>query len=307
MIVARTRAELAAAREKLAAPVILVPTMGALHDGHRALLRRARELAGPGGAVVVSIFVNPLQFGPNEDLDNYPRTLDADLAACDAAGADLVFAPSAREMYPQEQLVRVDPGPAGEILEGEFRPGFFHGVLTVVLKLFSLVRPDIAVFGQKDAQQLVLVRRMSADFGLGIEIDAVPTVRAADGLALSSRNKYLSPAERAVAPVLYRALTAGAAAARRAGRGPRRRAGGTRRAAAAGDPGLTSGWTTWRWLTRGATPPFGADDPDFHGTAVLAVAARVGTTRLIDNVPSGAITGGTAARIPSEGTEPACC
>ena len=219
MIVARTRAELSEARGKLPSPVVLVPTMGALHDGHRALLRRARELAGPGGAVAVSIFVNPLQFGPSEDLDSYPRTLDADLAACQAEGADLVFAPAVREMYPQEQLIRVDPGPTGQILEGEFRPGFFHGVLTVVLKLFSLVRPDIAVFGQKDAQQLVLVRRMCADFGLGIEIEAVPTVRAADGLALSSRNKYLSPEERAVAPVLYRALSAGAAAA---GGGPRR-------------------------------------------------------------------------------------
>ena len=192
---------------------VLVPTMGALHDGHRALLRRARDLAGPGGAVAVSIFVNPLQFGPNEDLDKYPRSLDADLAACEAEGVDLVFAPSVREMYPQEQLVRVDPGPTGAILEGEFRPGFFHGVLTVVLKLFSLVRPDAAVFGQKDAQQLVLVRRMVSDFGLAIEVEAVPTVRASDGLALSSRNKYLSPEERAVAPVLHRALAAGAAAA----------------------------------------------------------------------------------------------
>ena len=213
MIVAETRAELRAARDKLAFPVVLVPTMGALHDGHRALLRRAREVAGQGGMVAVSIFVNPLQFGPNEDLDKYPRSLDADLAVCEAEGVDLVFAPSVSEMYPQEQLVTVDPGPTGEILEGEFRPGFFHGVLTVVLKLFSLVRPDIAVFGQKDAQQLVLVRRMAADFGLGIEIEAVPTVRAADGLALSSRNKYLSSEERAVAPVLHRALAAGAAAA----------------------------------------------------------------------------------------------
>jgi pantoate--beta-alanine ligase len=192
---------------------VLVPTMGALHDGHQALLRRARELAGPGGTVAVSIFVNPLQFGPNEDLDKYPRTLDEDLATCAAEGVDLVFAPSVSEMYPQEQLVRVDPGPTGAILEGEFRPGFFHGVLTVVLKLFSLVRPDTAVFGQKDAQQLVLVRRMVGDFALGIEVEAVPTVRADDGLALSSRNKYLSPAERAVAPVLHRALAAGAAAA----------------------------------------------------------------------------------------------
>jgi pantoate--beta-alanine ligase len=315
MIVANTRAELKAVREKLAAPVVLVPTMGALHDGHRALLRRARELAGPGGAVAVSIFVNPLQFGPNEDLDSYPRTLDTDLTACQAEGADLVFAPSVREMYPQEQFIRVDPGPTGQILEGEFRPGFFYGVLTVVLKLFSLVRPDIAVFGQKDAQQLVLVRRMCADFGLGIAIEAVPTVRAADGLALSSRNKYLSPAERVVAPVLYRALSAGAAAA---GGGPA----AVIAAAQAvldrpvlddtvlddtvlgdtvlgdtelGDTALDSAERT---QPAGPSPrvdylalvdarsyaPVRLDDLEFHGSAVLAIAARVGTTRLIDNV-----------------------
>ena len=295
MIVANTRAELAAARGKLGAPLVLVPTMGALHDGHRALLRRARELAGPDGAVVVSIFVNPLQFGPNEDLDSYPRTLDTDLAACRAEGARLVFAPSVREMYPQEQLIRVDPGPAGQILEGEFRPGFFNGVLTVVLKLFSLVRPDIAVFGQKDAQQLVLVRRMCADFGLGIEIEAVPTVRADDGLALSSRNKYLSPAERAVAPVLYRALSAGAAAA---GDGP---AAVLAAAQAVLDQAAAGGTTldgAERKQPAGTPPrvdylalvdarsyaPVRLDDLDFHGAAVLAIAARVGTTRLIDNV-----------------------
>jgi pantoate--beta-alanine ligase len=285
MIVAKTRAELSAAREKLLAPVILVPTMGALHDGHRALLRRARELAEPGGAVAVSIFVNPLQFGPSEDLDSYPRTLDADLAACQEEGADLVFAPSVREMYPQEQLIKVDPGPTGQILEGEFRPGFFHGVLTVVLKLFSLVRPDIAVFGQKDAQQLVLVRRMCADFGLGIEIEAVPTVRAADGLALSSRNQYLSRQERAVAPVLYRALATGATAA----------SAGPGAVLAAAQAVLDD---AARSLPAGATPRVDYlalvdersyalvrdDDLDFRGTAVLAIAARVGTTRLIDNV-----------------------
>jgi pantoate--beta-alanine ligase len=326
MIVAVTRAELRAAREKPAFPLVLVPTMGALHDGHRALLRRAREAAGQGGMVAVSIFVNPLQFGPNEDLDKYPRTLDADLAACEAEGVGLVFAPSVSEMYPQEQLVTVNPGPTGEILEGEFRPGFFHGVLTVVLKLFSLVRPDIAVFGQKDAQQLVLVRRMSADFGLGIEIEAVPTVRATDGLALSSRNKYLSPEERAVAPVLHRALAAGAAAA---SGGP-----GAVLAAAQGvldaPTGLgdtvfdTAGFDTagrslpatvsprvdylalvdgrsYAVIAQGDDPPYppaarpmakGAVVSDardsvagFQGEAVLAIAARIGTTRLIDNVP----------------------
>jgi pantoate--beta-alanine ligase len=284
--------------------------MGALHDGHRALLRRARALAGPGGAMAVSIFVNPLQFGPNEDLDSYPRTLDADLAACQAQGADLVFAPSVREMYPQEQLVRVDPGPTGQILEGEFRPGFFHGVLTVVLKLFSMVRPDIAVFGQKDAQQLVLVRRMCADFGLGIAIEAVPTVRAADGLALSSRNKYLSPEERAVAPVLYRALSAGAAAA---SAGPAAVLAAAQAVldhpvldnTALDDTALDDTALDGAGRARPGGPvlddavprvdylalvdarnyaPVVLDDLDFHGSAVLAIAARVGTTRLIDNV-----------------------
>jgi pantoate--beta-alanine ligase len=322
MIVARTRAELKAARDnlsggtggrppggQLSAPIILVPTMGALHDGHRALLRRAGDLAGPGGAVAVSVFVNPLQFGPNEDLDSYPRTLDADLAACQAEGVDLVFAPSVREMYPQEQLIRVDPGPTGQIFEGKFRPGFFYGVLTVVLKLFSLVRPDIAVFGQKDAQQLVLVRRMCADFGLGIEIEAVPTVRAADGLALSSRNKYLSPEERAVAPVLYRALSAGAAAA---AAGPAAVLAAAQAVLAAVPDGPVpddavpdDAGPDDAGRTRPVGPvlddavprvdylalvdarsyaPVRLDDLDFHGSAVLAIAARVGTTRLIDNV-----------------------
>jgi pantoate--beta-alanine ligase len=285
MISARSRDELAAARQKLAAPVVLVPTMGALHEGHRALLRRARALAGPGGSVAVSVFVNPLQFGPNEDLDSYPRTLEADLAVCAAEGVDLVFAPGVTDMYPQPQLVTVNPGPTGEILEGAFRPGFFHGVLTVVLKLFSLVRPDTAVFGQKDAQQLVLVRRMSADFGLGIEVEAVPTVRAADGLALSSRNKYLSEAERAIAPVLYRALSAGAAAA----------PAGPAAVLAAAQAALSEDSRT---RPREASPrvdylalvdgrSYGLvrdDDLEFRGSAVLAVAARVGTTRLIDNV-----------------------
>ena len=340
MIVARTRGELAAAlpggtghrglgcpqeaqgppgRGQLRAPgmtaslatgpanlqkltgVVLVPTMGALHDGHRALLSRARELAGPHGTVAVSIFVNPLQFGPNEDLDRYPRTLDEDLAVCAAEGADLVFAPSVGEMYPQEQLVRVDPGPAGDILEGEFRPGFFTGVLTVVLKLFSLVRPDTAVFGQKDAQQLVLVRRMVADFGLGIEIEAVSTVRAADGLALSSRNKYLSAAERAAAPVLYRALAAGAAAS---DGGPRAVLAAARAVlddAASALPAGTAPRVDYLALADRRSYAPVRDDQDFSGTAVLAIAARFGTTRLIDNVLVELSPGGTT---PREGTEP---
>ncbi len=152
---ATTRADLAAARALMQGPVVLAPTMGALHDGHVRLLGAARTLAGPRGSVIVSIFVNPLQFGPNEDLDRYPRTLDADLAICARERADLVFAPTAAEMYPGGRPeVTVDPGPAGQRFEGEFRPGFFGGVLTVVLKLLNLTRPAVAVFGQKDAQQL---------------------------------------------------------------------------------------------------------------------------------------------------------
>ena len=175
-----TKAALAAARPGLGAPVVLVPTMGALHAGHRALLQAARDQVGPAGSVIVSIFVNPLQFRPGEDLDRYPRTLDDDLAMCASEGVRAVFAPSAAEMYPGGQPdVTVDPGPAGRVFEGEFRPGFFDGVLTVVLKLFHLIRPDVAVFGAKDAQQLMLVRRMVSDVDLDIAIAATPTVRDA--------------------------------------------------------------------------------------------------------------------------------
>jgi pantoate--beta-alanine ligase len=277
VIVASTRAELRAARQQLSAPVVLVPTMGALHDGHRALLRRARELAGETGTVAVSIFVNPLQFGPHEDLDRYPRTLAADLQLCEDEHVGLVFAPGVREMYPDQQLVTVEPGPAGEILEGEFRPGFFRGVLTVVLKLFNLVRPDVAVFGQKDAQQLALVRRMVADFALGIQIEAVPTVRDADGLALSSRNKYLSSSERKVAPALHQALAAGEAAA---ARGPR--------AVLDAASQLISDVPALIDVDYIALVEAGTYEPvrndDFSGAAVLAIAARLGSTRLIDNV-----------------------
>jgi pantoate--beta-alanine ligase len=277
VIVATTRAELRVARGLLPGPVVLVPTMGALHDGHRALLARARELAGQTGTVAVSIFVNPLQFGPSEDLDRYPRTLQEDLAACAAGHVDLVFAPGVREMYPEQQLVMVDPGPAGEILEGEFRPGFFRGVLTVVLKLLCVVRPDVAVFGQKDAQQLSLVRRMTADFALDVEIEAVPTVRAVDGLALSSRNKYLSSAERSLAPVLHQALEAGAAAAS-GGPGAVLEAAGRVLAAANGSLSLDY----LALVEAGTYAP--VRNHDFAGTAVLALAARLGGTRLIDNV-----------------------
>ena len=288
MIVATTRAELKAARDKLPGPVVLVPTMGALHDGHRALLRRAREIAGPAGTAAVSIFVNPLQFGPNEDLDKYPRTLREDLETCAAEHVDLVFAPGVGEIYPRRQLVTVDPGPVGEILEGEFRPGFFRGVLTAVLKLFSLVRPDVAVFGQKDAQQLALVRHMVADFALDVEIEAVPTVRAADGLALSTRNKYLSSAERTVATVLHKALAAGGAAA---ARGPRAVLGAAQRVL--DEDGALLSVDYLALVSAGTYEPVRNDD--ISGTATLAIAARVGTTRLIDNVTIQVGTGRDAA------------
>ena len=174
--------------------------MGAMHEGHASLMRRTRAEIGAEAPLVVSLFVNPLQFGPGEDLDRYPRTFDEDLALCDAEGVDVLFAPSVDEVYPGgTPLVTVDPGPLATILEGASRPGHFAGVLTVVAKLFGLVRPDVTVFGEKDYQQLALVRRMSDDLCLGVEVLGGETVREADGLALSSRNRYLDPEQRRTA------------------------------------------------------------------------------------------------------------
>jgi len=185
----------------------LVPTMGALHEGHRSLLDRARET---DGFVAMTLFVNRLQFGDAADLRSYPGKLDDDLAVAESAGCDVVFAPSEREMYPNgDPEVTIDPGPLGDRLEGAARPGHFRGVLTVVAKLFDLAGPCRAYFGEKDAQQLELVRRMVRDLDVPAEVVACPTVRAPDGLALASRNARLSPAERAAAPVVFRALSAG--------------------------------------------------------------------------------------------------
>ncbi len=181
-----------------------VPTMGNLHEGHLSLMRLARQHGDP---VVASIFVNRLQFGPNEDFDKYPRTLQDDIEKLQKEGVYVLFAPSERDMYPEPQEYRVEPPhDLGDILEGEFRPGFFKGVCTVVMKLFSCAQPRVAVFGKKDYQQLMIVRRMVQQFALPIDIIPAETVRAEDGLALSSRNRYLSPDERAEAPVLYRTL-----------------------------------------------------------------------------------------------------
>ncbi len=205
-----TRSLSAATRLSAAAgrPVVLVPTMGALHRGHGALIRHARELAGPDGFIVVSLFVNPTQFGPDEDFTRYPRAFPADRTLCEREGTDLLFAPSAEAMYPGGFSTFIEETSLSTRLCGASRPGHFRGVCTVVAKLFQIVRPDFAVFGLKDFQQCAVIRRMVRDLALPVRIVAAPTVREPDGLALSSRNQYLSPAERAQAPILRRALLA---------------------------------------------------------------------------------------------------
>ncbi|OAH11422.1 pantoate--beta-alanine ligase [Streptomyces jeddahensis] len=301
----------------------VVMTMGALHEGHATLIREARKLAGRDGEVVVTVFVNPLQFGAGEDLDRYPRTLDADVKVAEQAGADVVFAPSADEVYPGgEPQVRISAGPMGERLEGASRPGHFDGMLTVVAKLLHLTAPDMALYGQKDAQQLALIRRMVRDLNFGVEIVGVPTVREEDGLALSSRNRYLSPAERRTALALSQALFAGQdrhaaqeALRARAALAPttharaealsalgESRAAADAHAVATAAPGGPAAVRAAAQLVLDEAsrldPPLHLDylalvDPsdftevpdDFTGDAVLAVAAKVGTTRLIDNIP----------------------
>ena len=278
-MLARTKAGLAACRATLRAPVVLVPTMGALHDGHRALLRRARQISGPNGALVVSVFVNPLQFGAGEDLDRYPRTLADDVAVCAEEDVDVVFAPSHEQIYPAEQMITLRPGQMGDVLEGTYRPGFFEGVLTVVLKLFNLVNPDVAVFGEKDAQQLALVRRMVTDLNIPVTIEPVGIVRDPDALAISSRNRYLSPDERATALALPRALHAGRAAAGAGRDAVLAAAQDELSAASKADPPLA---TDYLDLVDQAT--FLPVPAGFAGRALLLVAATVGKTRLIDNV-----------------------
>jgi pantoate--beta-alanine ligase len=275
--VVRTRADLAAARAELTGPVGVVMTMGALHDGHESLLAAARERAA---SVVATIFVNPLQFGPNEDFDRYPRTLEADLETCRRAGVDLVFAPTREEIYPAgEPLVRVNPGPLGERLEGASRPGFFHGVLTVVLKLFLLTRADVAFFGEKDYQQLTLIKAMARDLDVPVEVVGVPTVREPDGLALSSRNRYLAPAERQAALRLSVALKAGAAAAKKAGAD----GAAAHAALAAATDAFNDGRGDAKLDYLVLLAPDLSGPPPESGPARMLVAAWVGATRLIDN------------------------
>jgi pantoate--beta-alanine ligase len=275
-VVVSTVAELDQVLAGSTRPRAVVPTMGALHSGHAALVRAARESVGPDGTVVATVFVNPTQFGAGEDLDRYPRTLPDDVVLAGAAGCDVVFAPAATEVYGpagrfRHDSVTIDPGPLGDVLEGAVRPGHFRGVLTVVAKLLALTGPDVAMFGEKDYQQLVLITRMAADLSLPTRIVPVATVREADGLALSSRNRYLSAAEREDALVLSRALRAVEAAVGE----------GAERALAAGREVLAehpSVAVDYLVLTDPALGPA----PE-HGPARVLVAARVGTTRLIDN------------------------
>jgi pantoate--beta-alanine ligase len=272
--VARNRLELARATDSdwdpAARRIALVPTMGALHAGHTALIERA---AKESDEVVVSIFVNPLQFGPGEDYERYPRTFDADLVAAEQAGATVVFAPSVDEMYPAGRAqITIDPGPLGSELEGASRPGHYRGVLTVVAKLFGAVRPDLAIFGEKDYQQFVLIEAMVHEFGWPVELVAAPTVREADGVALSSRNSYLTPEQRLQAVSLSMALRAGAAAAR-AGAAAAESAARDVLAAAVG---VDIDYLVVRDPQLGPAPP--------SGPARILVAAKVGATRLIDHM-----------------------
>lgn len=295
----RTRAELAATLDPDRRRAVVM-TMGALHEGHLSLVRLAREHAGPDGQVVVTVFVNPLQFGPGEDFEAYPRDLEGDLAKVASAGADVVFAPGTAEMYPDgDALVRVSAGPLGATLEGASRPGHFDGMLTVVLKLLHVVAPDVAVFGEKDAQQLLLVRRMVVDLDVPVEVVGAPLVREPDGVAMSSRNAYLDADERVRATALSRALAAGEAVGAAGG------SAGAVVAAAAEVLNDTEGvevdylaLVDPDTVEDVAEPLHGGSDrlpvgdgdaatttaPALQGPALLLVAARVGSTRLIDNV-----------------------
>lgn len=289
-VVARTREELHAARNALTAgDVAVVMTMGALHEGHATLIETARQRAAH---VVVTIFLNPLQFGPREDLSRYPRTFDSDMEICRRAGVDLVFAPTPDVIYRDgDPGVRISAGPLGNVLEGQARPGHFDGMLTVVAKLFHLTRADSAYFGQKDAQQLLLIRRMVRDLDFPVTVVSVPTVRESDGLAMSSRNTYLTDSDRETALCLSRALRAGAAAA---GEGPS----AIRRAARAVLVREPLALIDYLVLVHPSTLE---DVPEWYrGEALLAVAGRVGTTRLIDNLPIEVGPGGGALEVFSD-------
>lgn len=270
--IAETRTLVAAARRK--SDIIgVVPTMGALHAGHGKLIERARAECG---FVVVTVFVNPIQFDRKEDLERYPRTLETDAAYCETVGADLVFAPSAAEMYPDELLTSVDVAKVAEKLEGEFRPGHFRGVATVVAKLFNIVLADRAYFGEKDAQQLAVIRRMARDLNVPTEIVPVATVRESDGLAMSSRNRLLTPEHRAAAPVLYRALRSARDVLRRGGYPSDAR--DVAKAMLASIPGVRIDYIEV------ADAETMQPVESIEGPVRIAAAAFFGAVRLIDNV-----------------------
>ena len=256
----------------------LVPTMGALHAGHDSLVSRARR---ENQRVVVSIFVNPRQFAPGEDFEKYPRPFEQDRARLESLGVDAIFHPPVDQIYPPAFKTRVDPGPLGEVLEGKSRPGHFGGVLTVVLKLLNLTQPKRAYFGQKDFQQVVLVRQLVRDLGFPVRIVAVPTVREADGLAMSSRNAYLDPPQRQLAPVIHQALTE-AAQAFTAGETDPAPLESLTIARLAKTPGLAIDYVVVVDDTTLSRPPRAAPG------SVLVVAVKLGSTRLIDNVVLGA-------------------
>jgi len=271
--IVRTRAELREALAQAPRPVGLVPTMGWLHDGHRALIQQARA---ENATTVVSIFVNPRQFGDPSDLEKYPRSEARDVALCTEEGVDLVFAPSVEEVYPPGFDTTVRVGAVAEPLEGAARPGHFDGVATVVAILFDLVGAEHAYFGQKDAQQLLVIRRMALDLALPTEVIGCPTVREPDGLAMSSRNVHLSPEERAAAPVIHRALRA-AAGRRRAGEQSAEALRGEMRRVLADEPLAEPDYVS---VADASTL---RELDTVTGPALLSMAVRFGTTRLIDN------------------------
>ena len=277
MQVITTCAEMTALCREAPRPLGLVPTMGALHDGHLSLTRQARA---DNATMATSIFVNPSQFGPNEDFTTYPRTMERDLELLQAQGTDLVFAPMPDEVYPDGFDTWIEPGAVAEGMEGAARPGHFRGVATVVAKLFTITRPDRAYFGQKDGQQVAVIRKMNADLNLGVAVVTMPTIREPDGLALSSRNAYLTPEQRAAAPVVYRALCAAQSLWQSGERNPNRL-----QAAALSilqtEP-LVSAVDYVTVVDAATMAPLNMLEAG--RPAMIATAARLGSVRLIDNV-----------------------